>query len=76
MRLVGWTLQELASGELPSTLVTLIIKPMIVSVYLTFYIAVERYCPRTNEWQTVAAMHESRSFFRLFFLQLNFLTKK
>ena len=75
MRLVGWTLQELASGGLPSTLVTAIIKPMIVSVYLTFYIAVERYCPRTNEWQTVAAMHESRSVFRLF-LQLNFLTKK
>ena len=74
-RLVGWTLQELASGGLPSTLVTAIIKPMIVSVYLTFYITVERYCPRTNEWQTVAAMHESRSFFRLF-LQLNFLTKK
>ena len=67
MQLVGWTLQELASGELPSTLVTSIIKPMIVSVYLTFYIAVERYCPRTNEWQTVAAMHESRSFFTLFF---------
>ena len=67
MQLVGWTLQELASGELPSTLVTLIIKPMIVSVYLTFYIAVERYCPRTNEWQTVAAMHESRSFSQTIF---------
>ena len=26
-----------------------------------FDIAVERYCPRTNEWQTVAPMHESRS---------------
>ena len=48
---------------------------MIVSVDLTFYIAVERYCPRTNEWQTVAAMHESRSFFTLFFCNWPFWPK-
>ena len=28
---------------------------------MVFDFSVERYCPRTNEWQTVAAMHESRS---------------
>ena len=58
MQSVEWTLLVLDSGALLSILVTLY---YINHHIICFDIAVERYCPRTNEWQTVAPMHESRS---------------
>ena len=65
MQSVEWTLPVLDSGALLSILVTLYYINHHIIFYIQhcdcFDIAVERYCPRTNEWQTVAPMHESRS---------------
>ena len=65
MQSVEWTLLVLDSGALLSILVTLYYINHHIIFYIQhcdcFDIAVERYCPRTNEWQTVAPMHESRS---------------
>ena len=62
----AWTPLELVSGAPLLTLVSghyhLRFSPHNNdNDYDGFDFSVERYCPRTNEWQTVAAMHESRS---------------
>ena len=60
---MAWIPLELDSGAPLSTLVTIInfFLTLMAMIMMVFDISVERYCPRTNEWQTVAAMHESRS---------------
>ena len=71
----GWTPLELDSGAPPLTLVILPFQND--NVFDGFDFSVERYCPRTNEWETVAAMHESRlphRIFNRFFLHLVVIT--
>ena len=65
MQSAGWTPLELDSGAPLLTLVILALSNDNDFDGSDF--SVERYCPRTNEWQTVAAMHESRSIHPIFF---------